>query len=277
MSKPTAVVHGLVLLALAWPVFPVYGQDSDERAPEAAETPPETAPATNPPEVNGQFPETEEFRQTGAFPEENADADADGVPDIDDNCPDTVREQLTPVGALPVKVDECGCPIDPCTCDTDGDGVMDCRDFCPGTEKGAMVKADGCPIPVAETLQHEIDVRFGFNSAEIQSTFESQLIRLRELLLEEPHLVVTFEGHADWKGPQTYNQPLSERRAEACRQFVLRETRINPERVRAVGYGELKPIADNGTEEGRARNRRVTVIISDVRNETTAPVEAPAP
>jgi len=279
MSNALAACRGLLLLAACWPVAPAFAQDSDERAPAAEEPLAETArapaesvpPPTNQPAEAGQFPETEEFRQNGQFPEERTDADGDGVPDIDDNCPGTVREQATPAGTLPVKVDECGCPVDPCTCDTDGDGVMDCRDFCPDTEKGAMVKADGCPIPLAETIQHDIDVKFGFDSADLQASFEPQLVRLRDLLLQEPHLIVTFEGHADWKGPQTYNQPLSERRAEACRQFLLRDTRILPERVNAVGYGEMRPIADNSTEEGRARNRRVTVIISDVRSTPAEP------
>lgn len=278
-NRAFAIAGTLALLLLA-PVSVAMSRDSDERTAEAEEGA-VTAPAPAPENVSGPtIPPSERdgvddpeegFRQSGRFPEERSDADADGVADIDDNCPGTGREQVTPAGPLPVKVDECGCPIDPCTCDTDADGVVDCRDFCPQTPAGAMVRPDGCPIPLAEAIQHEIDVKFGFDSAQLAASFEPQLIRLRQLLVDEPHLVVTFEGHADWKGRQTYNQPLSERRAEACRQFVLRETRIAPERVRAVGYGELRPIADNATEEGRSKNRRVTVVISDVRNEPPAP------
>lgn len=224
------------------------------------------------------FPETEEFRQQGSFPEETADADADGVPDIDDNCPATPAEQSTPVGTLRVKVDECGCPKDPCTCDDDADGVPDCRDRCPATPLGELVDGEGCTLPLAETQQEELRVHFDFGKHELPSESEPILIAVRQRLLAAPNLRVRLEGHADWKGPQTVNQPLSERRAQACRDFVLQGTTLAPTRVEAVGYGELRPLADNRTEEGRAKNRRVTAVFSDIRGPGAEPANtAPAP
>jgi outer membrane protein OmpA-like peptidoglycan-associated protein len=242
---------------------------------------PATAPgsaASPPAEPQGaEFPETDEFRQEGRFPEERTDVDHDGVPDIDDNCPATPAEQATPVGTLKVKVDECGCPRDPCTCDTDVDGVPDCRDVCAGTAPGELVGPDGCTLPIAEAEQEELGVRFDFEKHEVKAEFEPVLLKVRERLLASPNLRVTLEGHADWKGPQSFNQPLSEKRAAACRDFVLGGTGIVPDRVQAVGFGELRPIADNTTEEGRAKNRRVSAVFSDLRRPAPEAALPPQP
>jgi len=258
---PNLLVMPLAALCLALPLA-ALGQ---------AGGPSETGEAP----TQGTLPEPDqEYRQSGQFPEERRDADQDGVADIDDNCPATPAEQATPAGVLRVQVDECGCPKDPCSCDADADSVPDCRDLCPDTPIGQMVGVDGCTLPIAETRQEDLDVRFEFERDDVRPEYEPLLLRIREQLLAAPNLQVTFEGHADWKGPQQFNQPLSEGRAAACREFVLRDPRIAPTRIKTVGYGESRPIADNGTEEGRAKNRRVTAIISDVRAEP--PVEAPA-
>lgn len=231
-------------------------------APDNTASPP-VEPSTEPPDA--EFPDTDEFRQEGQFPEEASDVDHDGVPDIDDNCPATPFEQATPVGPLKVTVDECGCPRDPCTCDADADGVPDCRDFCAGTAPGELVGPDGCTLPVAQVEQEELGIRFDFEKYDVKPEFEPVLLEVRERLLAAPNLRVRLEGHADWKGPQRYNQPLSEKRAAACRAFVLDAAGIAPDRVEAVGFGELRPIADNSTEEGRAKNRRVSAVFSDLR------------
>lgn len=266
---PNILVTPLAALCLALPLV-ALGQAQAPAAQEQAA--PGPAGAEGPPP--GGLPEPgEEFRQTGEFPEERRDTDHDGVADIDDNCPATPVEQSTPVGILRVQVDECGCPKDPCTCDGDADGVPDCRDSCPATPIGQMVGADGCTLPIAETRQEDLDVQFEFERHDVRPEYEPILLRVREQLLASPNLRVTFEAHADWKGPQRFNQPLSELRAAACREFVLRDTRIAPGRISTVGYGESRPIADNRTEEGRAKNRRVTAVFSDVR--TPPPVEEP--
>jgi OOP family OmpA-OmpF porin len=65
-----------------------------------------------------------------------------------------------------------------------------------------------------------------------------------------------IEGHTDDLGSLTYNQKLSEERAEAVKSYVVSKG-VDPSRVSAKGFGKSEPIAENGTEEGRARNRRV--------------------
>jgi OOP family OmpA-OmpF porin len=78
---------------------------------------------------------------------------------------------------------------------------------------------------------------------------------------------VKLEGHTDSKGTEEYNQKLSERRAEAVRQYLIREDACEKAMISATGYGELRPIAPNTTKdgkdnpEGRAENRRVEILI----------------
>lgn len=220
----------------------------------------------------------ERYTQTGHFPEETADADGDGVPDIDDNCPNTERKPalVTPTGTFPYTVDNCGCPVDPCSKDSDNDGVNDCQDACPNTYAGHRVGDNGCPLPIEEHERVKLDVKFEFDRAEIDLGFEQDLEKVRNLLLRYPEVGVTLEGHTDWKGSDAYNQRLSEQRANACRTFLLKDSRIAPERVKAVGYGESRPVADNETEQGQALNRRTVAELTGGR--TIIPVnEEPPP
>jgi outer membrane protein OmpA-like peptidoglycan-associated protein len=254
----------LAALAFAVPlgISPTaHAEDQAElQAPEAA---------------GGELPDVDEFHQAGEFPEEKTDADQDGVADIDDNCPATPPETFTEIGSLRTQVDECGCPKDPCQCDADNDGVADCRDLCPESRFGELVDAQGCTLPVVEPWREDIRVEFDFESHELRPQFEPLLIKVQERLKSAPNLVVTLEGHTDWKGPQSYNEPLSARRAEACREFLLKDPAIAPSRVRTRAFGELRPVADNASEEGRARNRRVEALFEDIRQ--PAPVEAISP
>jgi OOP family OmpA-OmpF porin len=74
-------------------------------------------------------------------------------------------------------------------------------------------------------------------------------------LSANPSNPLTIEGHTDSIGSTQYNQRLSERRANAVRKYLI-EKGISSSRIRIVGYGEQRPIADNKTPEGRALNRR---------------------
>jgi OmpA-OmpF porin, OOP family len=208
----------------------------------------------------------EAWQQQGHLPGETTDADADGVADIDDNCPQTSSLTETLRGAVPTEVDACGCSLDPCREDEDRDGVGACLDDCPGTHRGLAVKEDGCPAPLTRTVRVRLDVKFAFDKAEIEPGQEADLLRLRETLLRFPETRVRLEGHTDWKGTGEYNQRLSEARAAACREFILRAGGIDPSRVEAVGFGEQRPVADNTTEDGMARNRRTVAELAFERS-----------
>lgn len=250
-----------------------------------AETPsvaPSTPPVIAPDEPRD--PEPEHYHQTGKFPEETRDSDADGVPDIDDNCPGTPKgkEIIAPAGTFPATVDHCGCPQDPCAIDSDKDSVNDCNDICPNTYAGHRVGVNGCPLAIEENERVTLDVKFAFDKATLQPGFEQDLLRVRALLLKYPDVSVRIEGHTDWKGSEAYNQRLSERRAKVCRDFILAEPRIAAGRVTAVGYGETRPITSNETEEGRAQNRRSVAELSGGRtivpvNDQPPPLEGLAP
>jgi OOP family OmpA-OmpF porin len=132
--------------------------------------------------------------------------------------------------------------------DSDGDGVPDDIDQCPGTPAGARVNDVGCWLMAGDT------VLFDFDSANINDTslLEAALV----ILNENPEMTGEVKGFTCSIGPEDYNQMLSERRANAVRDWFI-QNGIAPERIRAMGYGETNPIASNDTEEGRRQNRRV--------------------
>jgi outer membrane protein OmpA-like peptidoglycan-associated protein len=174
------------------------------------------------------------------------DSDGDRVPDGIDECPGTPR------GAM---VDERGCPID-----SDGDGVPDGIDQCPDTAPGTEVNARGCPVLFLEgavTLVLE-DVGFEFDSAELTAESLSRLDGVAASLQRNPDVLVEVAGHTDSLGNDAYNLALSQRRADAVREYLVSRG-VDGTRLVAKGYGETRPVADNATEEGRGRNRRVAL------------------
>ena len=79
-------------------------------------------------------------------------------------------------------------------------------------------------------------------------------------LKQNPELRIRIEGHTDSQGEETYNQRLSERRSNTIRELLITEHGIAAERLETIGYGETKPIGDNDTAAGRAKNRRVELV-----------------
>ena len=86
--------------------------------------------------------------------------------------------------------------------------------------------------------------------------------RLAQLLSVYPERSVRVEGHTDSVGDDATNQELSERRAAAVRDALLARG-VDAARIEAVGYGATHPIADNRTESGRQKNRRIDIVLSD--------------
>ncbi len=97
---------------------------------------------------------------------------------------------------------------------------------------------------------------FDFNSATLKHESIPELNRAVALMKAQPNMHVTVAGYTDSIGTAAYNQRLSEARAHSVVEYLVAHG-IAPNRLTAVGYGESDPVADNGTEEGRARNRRV--------------------
>jgi OOP family OmpA-OmpF porin len=148
--------------------------------------------------------------------------------------------------------------------DSDGDGVCDPYDKCPGTPAGYKVNADGCPM----TVSIKMEINFDFDKSIIKPEYYSEVEKVANFLKSHPLSSTEVEGHTDSRGSDEYNEKLSQRRADAVREALLERFSIDPARVKAIGYGESRPIADNETAEGRAENRRVVGVITgpDVTN-----------
>jgi outer membrane protein OmpA-like peptidoglycan-associated protein len=106
------------------------------------------------------------------------------------------------------------------------------------------------------------DILFDTNEATLKSDAKVVIAKLAGILLILPQLNLRVEGHTDSTGGADYNQELSERRAAAVREF-LGQQGIAWERMVSIGYGMDRPIADNSTREGRAKNRRVEIVIAE--------------
>ncbi|MBL3557389.1 MULTISPECIES: OmpA family protein [Marinobacter] len=106
------------------------------------------------------------------------------------------------------------------------------------------------------------DVLFDLNQAELKASGEATVQRLAEFMREYEERRVRVEGYTDSTGEASYNQELSERRAEAVRDALL-NMGISRDRVETKGFGEEYPVASNDSSGGRQQNRRVEIVISD--------------
>jgi OOP family OmpA-OmpF porin len=141
--------------------------------------------------------------------------------------------------------------------DSDGDGVPDSLDQCPGTPAGTRVDEKGCPLPVARVASIKLKVNFAFDSTVVQEKYFTDLGELAKFLERFNEVDVKIDGYTDSVGPDDYNQQLSQRRAQAVVDTLVKQHGIDASRLQAVGYGEADPVASNDTAEGRAENRRV--------------------
>jgi outer membrane protein OmpA-like peptidoglycan-associated protein len=183
-----------------------------------------------------------------------ADRDRDGVYDLDDHCPDVP-------GAPSDDPAKNGCPLD-----TDGDGILDAQDACPA-EKGNPTsdpKTNGCPDAVRiQGTQIIILQQVNFETArdEIKADSFGLLGQVAAVLAQHPEIArLAVDGHTDSRGAEKANTNLSQRRALAVVRW-LTDHGIDARRLEARGFGPRRPIADNTSDAGRAKNRRVEFLI----------------
>ncbi|WP_224244807.1 outer membrane exchange protein TraB [Hyalangium gracile] len=175
------------------------------------------------------------------------DTDGDGLTDDKDVCP---KE--------PGLLDRGGCPIR----DADGDGVEDSIDRCPDILAGPGGKF-GCPV--ARIQGNKILILEPVNFATDQDVILSEsfpvLEEVSQVLKTHPEIQrVLIEGHTDSRAGEVYNLDLSKRRAASVRTY-LEESGVPAERLCSQGFGQSRPVGENDTEEGMARNRRVEFTI----------------
>ena len=112
-------------------------------------------------------------------------------------------------------------------------------------------------------LRMPSNITFAFDRFDVQPQFRPTLDRIGEILRDYPQTMIDIYGHTDSVGSDSYNQTLSENRARAVADYLATRG-VQRVRMATLGYGETQPIADNGSEAGRAANRRVEIRIVPV-------------
>ena len=185
---------------------------------------------------------------------EDGDADKDGVPDSADQCP------ATPTG---VPVGSRGCPKD-----DDGDGIYNYMDDCPNTtDRRARIDSRGCYVRLERKVNITLNVEFDFDSSNPRDEHADEVQKVADFMVQYPNSNVVMEGHTDSMGYEDYNQGLSERRASAIADMLVKKFGISPSRVSSAGYGESQPVASNDNNVGRQHNRRVVASVEGEKEE----------
>jgi OOP family OmpA-OmpF porin len=222
-----------------------------------------------------------------------ADTDGDGILDAQDKCPDTpqgpVADPLNP-----------GCPAPP---DADGDGIFDRDDACvqvkglpnadkmqngcPGDSDGDSIRDDldacpeirgmkdedpkknGCP-KIVRFVGNEIvilqQVQFQTGTAKLTGNSDEILEEVASVLKQRTEVTkLEVQGHTDNKGNKNANKTLSQSRADSVMKALVAKG-VEAERLQAKGFGQEVPIADNATDEGRQKNRRVQFKILEKKS-----------
>lgn len=192
-------------------------------------------------------PAPEPVAESEPAPAAPADSDNDGVIDADDQCPNTLSN---------ASVDASGCPLD-----TDKDGVADYLDQCPDSAAEDRVDSKGCKLKKVRVDEIKLHVQFATNSSVVPQSAMSEIEGVANFMKAHADLLVDIEGHTDSMGNDSYNKFLSQRRADAVAKVLVEKFGIEAGRVKAVGYGEEKPVATNDTAEGRQANRRVVAVL----------------
>ncbi|MEH6467976.1 MAG: OmpA family protein [Porticoccus sp.] len=111
--------------------------------------------------------------------------------------------------------------------------------------------------PETRTLTVKLNVEFEFDKADVRAIYGDELEAVANAMKVHEDITLELEGHTDSRGKEDYNQDLSQRRVEAVKVKISEDYGVDVSRITATGYGESRPIADNDTDEGRTRNRRV--------------------
>jgi outer membrane protein OmpA-like peptidoglycan-associated protein len=183
------------------------------------------------------------FKDKDGCPDD--DNDEDHIFDKSDKCPQRAED-------FDGFQDEDGCP----DLDNDGDGVLDANDKCPNA-KGYNAK-DGCPEQFARDKLVLLNVTFKSGSANLSANSFTILDMIVSSLNQWGDVKLEIQGHTDNVGSNATNMRISQARAESVRSYLISKG-VSPERLKAVGYGESRPVADNNSAAGREKNRRVVL------------------
>ena len=204
------------------------------------------------------------------------DRDGDGIADGDDACPDkagVAKYKGCPIpdtdgDGINDEQDKCptvkglaryqGCPIP----DTDGDGVNDEEDKCPN--RAGPPSNQGCPVIAKEVIEKvnlaAKNVFFATGSFKLLPKSYKSLDEVAAIMKTDDLLKIQIDGHTDSQGDAAKNMALSENRAKAVKDYLVSKG-VPEASTSSAGYGVTKPIADNKTAAGRAKNRRVEMTV----------------
>jgi outer membrane protein OmpA-like peptidoglycan-associated protein len=171
------------------------------------------------------------------------DFDKDGIGDLNDQCIDTH------LGAI---INSQGCELD-----SDKDGIVDSEDFCNDNAEKTTVNAIGCKKDEKQRLK---GIEFKISSNTLLTKSSIQLDKMSKILRYHPKVKIEIGGHTDSSGNNEPNLALSHQRAVAVKNYLVSKG-LNADYITATGYGESQPIADNKTEQGRSKNRRVELTV----------------
>jgi len=215
-------------------------------------------------DIEDKCPELAGERDASGCPQQ--DTDKDGVPDHLDQCPNAAGTLMgcpdTDGDGIADSKDKCpnskgegrfnGCP------DTDGDGIIDIEDKCPNSPGPNM--PNGCPeiakedVAILDYALQAVQFETGSELLKIESNVV--LDQVVSVLSNYPDHQISITGHTDNVGLERNNEQLSIRRARTCYNYLVSRG-VSPNRILVGGMGEMAPIADNESEEGRSLNRRV--------------------
>jgi outer membrane protein OmpA-like peptidoglycan-associated protein len=136
-------------------------------------------------------------------------------------------------------------------------------------QKRRMQQAtQGTGVEVTQTADNRLklnipsDISFDTGRADIKPNLRSVLDQFAQSLRDNPNTNISIIGHTDSTGSEAVNNPLSVNRAASTRRYI-EERGVNPSRIAIDGRGMHEPVADNTTEAGRARNRRVEIFVAE--------------
>ena len=170
-----------------------------------------------------------------------------------------IKKEVVP---LPPVVEPKVLVIAPVVADSDLDGLLDDEDQCPYTPEGLTVNDLGCAAYNGKVGSLITNIQFEVNSASLTESGKISLNEIAGMLVNYPGVEIEVQAHSDNTGSASYNKKLSQKRAQSVVNYLTGK-KIVETRLKAIGFGEVKPVASNNTVEGRAKNRRVEFVLTN--------------